>query len=106
MRLRGLIPVFSGKKESKPSSIHQDYKDKARLKVSSSLIKSVGYDENNLLLDVEFTNKKINRYINVTKDTFDKMLKAPSIGFYFLQNIDNNYPTRLIRVKKTRMSIL
>jgi len=77
-----------------------------RKKVKSKIIKSIGYDENAQLLEVEFHNFEITRYINITKETYTKLMKAPSKGSFFIQNISEQFPSRVIRVKKKRFTFI
>jgi len=71
-----------------------------RTKVKSSIIKTLGYDKEALLLEVEFHNSEVHRFINIPVNIFENMMKSPSKGAYFIQNISNNYPRRYIRKKK------
>lgn len=87
-------------------SIFDEVDDIERKKVKSTLIKSLGYDEVALLLEVEFHTKEVSRFINVQKHTYEEMLKASSIGSYFIQNITNSYPNRFIREKKRKFTII
>lgn len=59
-----------------------------RKPVKSSILKTVGYDETNMLLDVEFGKTgKIVRYQHVPKHIYTDLLRAESIGKYFIYNI-------------------
>ena len=82
------------------------FDDMERKKVKSTLIKSVGYDDVSLVLEIEFQNKEVGRYLNVTKQTYENMMKSPSVGSYFIQFISKDYPNRFVRVKKKKFSIL
>lgn len=73
-----------------------------RLKVKSSIIMSVGYDEGTHLMEIEFHDKKVGRFINIPKNTYEKMLQSPSIGKFFIQNIRDRYPASISGIKKKR----
>lgn len=53
----------------------------------SSQIKSVGYDEAEKKLEVEFTMGKVYEYYNVPQVVYTGMLEAESPGKYFNQNV-------------------
>lgn len=68
----------------------------ARKKVDSSALRSVGYLASERLLDVEFANGSIYRYAQVPKDAFENMMKAPSVGKYFMLHIRDRYVSELV----------
>jgi hypothetical protein len=49
-------------------------------KIESSCINSIGYDETNRELYVEFKNGNTYIYPNVSKDMYEKFLNSPSKG--------------------------
>ena len=55
--------------------------------VSSSLISKIGYDIVTNKLYVEFSNKAVYSYENVTPEIFSELEQADSIGEYFTRNI-------------------
>ena len=55
--------------------------------VQSSNLKSIGYDENQNELYVEFKHGGKYKYLNVNKRVYDKLLVADSKGKFFDQNI-------------------
>ena len=57
------------------------------LSVQSSNLKSVGYDDNQNLLYIEFKHGGKYKYLNVDKSVYDKLLVADSKGKFFDQNI-------------------
>ena len=61
-----------------------------RTEVISSNLKSVGYDENTLTLEVEFFDFNVYQYSPVTRDAYNAMMNSSSIGSYFSKNIRNN----------------
>lgn len=62
-----------------------------RIPVDSSDLKSVGYDEDKKLLEVEFINKRsVYQYSNVPKHIHFELMNASSIGRYFSSRIRDN----------------
>jgi hypothetical protein len=51
-----------------------------RIAVRSSSIASVGYDAAEFVLEIEFRNGRVYRYLNVPPAAHRLLLKAPSIG--------------------------
>ena len=62
-----------------------------RQKVESSNITSIGYDEKNKLLEVEFISSGLYEYSNVEKEIYNFFLSSPSKGKYFFKNIKGKY---------------
>lgn len=62
-----------------------------RINVSSSNIKSIGYDSDNMILEVEFNNLTIYQFFNVPNSVYNNLMNAQSHGKYFASNIKNNY---------------
>ena len=63
-----------------------------RIPVSSSNIASIGYDENQMVLEVEFLNSRIYHYEGVPEYVFNDFLNSGSKGSFFYSNIRNTYP--------------
>ncbi|MCK9446257.1 KTSC domain-containing protein [bacterium] len=51
-----------------------------RLSVSSSDIRSIGYDSQSLILEVEFISGDIYQYFNVPKHLYDILINSSSKG--------------------------
>lgn len=62
-----------------------------RERVKSSVIREVGYDAKNRVLEVEFHSGRIYHYLDVTRRDYDAMLSADSVGKYFNQVIKTRY---------------
>lgn len=62
--------------------------------VSSSNIEAVGYDETSEELDIEFKGGAVYRYTGVRPDVYDNLMKAPSVGKFFINNIKEDYPCK------------
>lgn len=61
--------------------------------VDSSVIRSVGYDPDTEVLEVEFRSSKVYRYAMVPPGEVVALLSAKSIGSYFNRVIRTRYET-------------
>ncbi|MEO8166265.1 MAG: KTSC domain-containing protein [Betaproteobacteria bacterium] len=68
-----------------------------RKKVSSSSIRSVGYDQRNRTLEIEFSDGRINQYSGVSAEVHRRLMGAPSIVSYFRDNIEESFTARRLR---------
>jgi KTSC domain-containing protein len=66
-----------------------------RVRLGSAAIASVGYDENERTLDVEFRDGDIYRYVHIPKFVYRELLKAESAGAFWNQVKDNYKFTRV-----------
>lgn len=62
-----------------------------REQVSSSNIKSIGYESNSKTLEIEFKDGGIYQYFNVASDIYKKLISVISIGSFFHKYIKDNY---------------
>lgn len=62
------------------------------ISVSSSNIASIGYDEQNQEVYVNFLNGSLYVYKGVQMFEFENLRDAPSIGSYLHSNFKNIYP--------------
>ena len=62
-----------------------------RQPVDSSNLASVGYDEENEILEMEFNHGSIYQYNDVPKEEYDSLMNADSLGSYFYHNIRDDY---------------
>ena len=62
-----------------------------RSPVSSSNIRSVGYDSESSILEVEFNNGSVYQYVGVPRAEFDGLMSAASPGTYINENIKRRY---------------
>lgn len=60
--------------------------------VSSSNIRSIGYDADSMLLEIEFNSGAVYQYQGVPESEYDALMRAGSKGTYFNANIKNRYP--------------
>ncbi len=66
-----------------------------RKEVTSTSIKSVGYDPKTQTLEVEFKPKgRLYHYSNVTEKEYTGLMGAASKGKYFNRNIKDFYPAK------------
>jgi KTSC domain len=68
-----------------------------RKKISSSSIRSVGYDERNRVLEMEFNDGRINQYSGVSAEVHRRLISAPSIVSYFRDNVEESFPAKRLR---------
>ena len=62
-----------------------------RQKVTSSALHSVGYDRETLILEIEFRNGHIYRYLGVPDSCWAGLMSASSKGLYFDAEIRNRF---------------
>lgn len=62
-----------------------------RTPVSSTNIRSIGYDPQSALLEVEFTSGDVYQYFNVPENLYQQFLRASSHGQFLNDNIRYNY---------------
>lgn len=67
-----------------------------RESVSSSNIKSVGYDSVMRILEVEFHSGSIYQYLDVPSSVHSGMVSASSCGRYFHQNVRDCFKCRQV----------
>ena len=68
-----------------------------RKKVSSSSIRSVGYDERARLLEVEFSDGRISQYSGVSAEIHRRLISAPSIVSYFRDNVEESFTAKRVK---------
>ena len=62
-----------------------------RQSVESSNLRSVGYDEFLLVLEIEFNAGTVYRYYGVPSEVHDELINAESVGKYFNANVKSKY---------------
>ncbi|CAN5541148.1 hypothetical protein BH09VER1_BH09VER1_24110 [soil metagenome] len=67
------------------------YPDMERFPVSSTSLRSIGYDVKKKVLEVEFLSGRIYRYFGVPGMLLIKMLAARSIGWFFNRNVRERF---------------
>jgi len=68
-----------------------------RTRVSSTNIRSIGYNEGSQTLEVEFTSGGIYDYAGVPKNLFQRFMAAPSKGRFFDSSVKDKYRTVKVR---------
>lgn len=71
-----------------------------RENVLSSQIKSIGFDEDNNQMDIEFWPGSVYRYDNITKELFEEFKFSDSLGRFFgkrIKDFPEKYPFKKIR---------
>jgi len=63
-----------------------------RTPVTSSNLRSVGYDADSQILEVEFMSGDVYAYSGVPQSEHDALMGASTHGGYFSANIRNKYP--------------
>jgi len=64
-----------------------------RRAVSSSSLRSIGYQSRTSTLEVEFVNGGVYRYKRVPQAVVDALMKAESLGAFFNENVRDRYVT-------------
>ncbi len=67
--------------------------------VVSSLIESVGYDEESRKLYVQFHSGPTWAYEEVPPEVYQALREAPSVGRYFLKEIKGVYPGKKLEAE-------
>ena len=62
-----------------------------RTSVSSSALRSVGYDAETLTLETEIISGSVYQYFDVPESVFLELMSAESLGVYYNKNIKPAY---------------
>jgi hypothetical protein len=68
-----------------------------RNKVSSSQIRSVGYEAGSQTLEVEMSDGTIWQYTRVPSEVYRRLMAAPTIASYYRDNIEEEYSRQRTR---------
>ena len=68
-----------------------------RKKVSSSQIRSVGYEAGSQTLEVEMSDGTIWQYTSVPSEVYRRLIAAPTIASYYRDNIEEEYSRKRTR---------
>lgn len=64
-----------------------------RFRVESTALRSVGYDPERKVLELEFKdNGAVWQYFKLPKSVYNKFIHAESLGNYFVTHIKGKYP--------------
>lgn len=67
-----------------------------RKPVESNVLRSVGYDSDDQILEIEFASEDVYRYFVVPRSVHAALMDAESPGRYFNETIRDRYPTRQV----------
>jgi len=70
-----------------------------RMPVKSSQIKSIGYDREKKVLEVEFNSGSVYHYAGVEPEVHASLMASESIGKHFHANIRNSFPFHKLEAK-------
>jgi len=68
-----------------------------RQPLDSSNIKSVGFDSNANIMEVEFKSGDVYRYDNVSGETHQRLLNHPSPGAFLHASVKNRFPSTKVK---------
>jgi hypothetical protein len=68
----------------------------------STSLKSVGYDTEQEILEVEFCNGEIHQYLNVPREDYAALIGSESQGAYFTNHIRGLYEYRDVSHDRTK----
>jgi len=68
-----------------------------RDRVPSNAIASVGYSKRRHILEIEFANGAVYRYLEVAPSVYRDLMNADSKARYYVANIKGNYPSVRVR---------
>jgi len=61
------------------------------------MMRSIGYDPDNEILEIELRNGGIYQYFQVPAEEYDSLINAESIGRYFAKIIKTEYRFRRVK---------
>ena len=68
-----------------------------RDRVASNVLASVGYSKRRHILEVEFANGAVYRYLDVPPSVYRDLMQADSKARYYVTNIKGSYPSVRVR---------
>jgi hypothetical protein len=68
-----------------------------RSKVSSSKIRSVGYDERARTLEVEHSDGSVYQYTGVSQEVHRRLMAAPSVVSFYQDRIEEDFNRKRMR---------
>jgi hypothetical protein len=67
------------------------------LAVNSTTLRTVGYDAERQLLQIEFQNRSLYQYFDVPAAVYEALMQAPSKGAYFNRSIRQRFDYALVK---------
>ena len=68
-----------------------------RKKVSSSHVRSIGYDAREQILEIEFFSGSVIQYSRVSSEIYRRLMASTTMKIYIEDNIQDNYTEKRIR---------
>lgn len=68
-----------------------------RKKVSSSHVRSIGYDAREQILEIEFFSGSVIEYSRVSSEIYRRLMASTTMKSYIEDNIQDNYTEKRIR---------
>ena len=68
-----------------------------RKRLNASNMRAVGYDPRNRVLEIEFSDGRINQYSGVSEEVHRRLMNSPSPGSYFHDNIEESFTAKRVR---------
>jgi hypothetical protein len=75
-----------------------------RERVTSKVIASIGYSKRRHILEIEFVNGAIYRYLEVAPSVYRELMTADSKARYYDTNIKGNYQSVHVRPRVTQQT--
>jgi hypothetical protein len=67
-----------------------------RKRVNSSKLRSVGYDEKSMVLEVELSSGQVYQYVKVYPEVYRRFMAAPNPTSFFEDKIEEDYTGRRV----------
>jgi len=67
-----------------------------RQPVKSRILRSVGYDENSKILEIEFHSGLVYEYLGVTSKVYKDLMRSDAIGKYFTEKVRTQFRTKQV----------
>jgi hypothetical protein len=67
-----------------------------RVELESTSLKSVAYDEEALILEVEFVEGGVYQYSGVPREIYEQLIDSESKGRYYVENVRNAFPYKRV----------
>ncbi|MCS6995461.1 MAG: KTSC domain-containing protein [Casimicrobiaceae bacterium] len=67
-----------------------------RKPLSASRLRSVGYDERERILELEFRDGTLRQYLAVSPEVYRRLLAAPSPDAFYADEIEERFPERRV----------
>ena len=74
-----------------------------RERVTSNVIASIGYSKRRHILEIEFANGAVYRYVEVPPSVYRELIAAESKARYYDTNVKGNYPSVRVRPRVTEV---